>query len=375
MEHKNLRGENMGKSSKMSNGKLALGFGVLLVVSLLGMAFIFGGAQQPVTVTLPASVATGNIDTGMTLAGKNVCTGGASTSFDRDHYDRDAISTAFTDPELYRELGTTKWIAGTEGTAIVHPNIGVGLNYGFVSGISATDFVDEAYGPYNEYNNLPCGSRIDVESMDNEPETGLTTTFYNSDSNAAGQTVAANSAYKVSIKTYATSDNVFGNPYMDSYKAVGLGDIGSHRMDFPNVLALQLNVTAMDVPDYVKVTGTSGKLTFNSMTNSWEAGKQVLSAAEMNKIPCPERVSTEHGSSTSTNYCYEMPVIGDDEMQILIGINTDNSYVPYVDDTGYLYAAGLYLNDAGVLNWGVETDMGADVANDDADSVTIDITP
>ena len=361
----------MGKD-KMSNSKFVLGIAALFVFAALGMAYIFGGADKPTQVVVAPASITGNTDQPATFAGTNVCTGGRTQSFDRDHYDRDNVNTAFTDPELFRKAGDTKWTAGTEGTALTTLN--EGNNYEFISGISLTDFVDESYGPYTTYTNLPCVDRIDVESADNEPETTLTATWYNEADNAAGQTMVANTDYEVEVRLRASSENYFGNPYLDSYKALGFTDKGSHRIDFPNVLTLHLNVTGMDIPDYVKATGTTGKLTFNSATNKWEEGKQVLSAEPMNKIACPDRANTEHGSATSTHYCYELPVIGDNEIVLTLGFDTDNTIAPVVDDTGYMYAANVFVDDNGVLDWGVETDMGADVANDDADSVTLDYT-
>jgi hypothetical protein len=341
----------------------ALAIFAVAIIGTLQMAGVFDQAAVPQSIVIPgATTPTGQL--------KNVCTGGQTASYDQNVYDVRNVNTAFTDPALVRKVGDAKWQAATEGTALT--TLVPGSDYEFVLGIAANDFVDEAYGPYLKIQNLPCVETTEVESADNEPETGLTCTFYNEDNNAASQTMSANTDYNVKFKVRASSENYFGNPYLDSYSALGLGDMGNHRITYPNVIAIQLNTTTQDVPRFIRVSGTSGKMTFEG--GKWVAGKQVLSSTEMNKIPCPDRVATEHGSSTDNTYCYEMPIVGDSDLWVELGLDTDDSNAPEVDDQAFIYAAGVYLNDKGVLGWGVETDLGADVANDDADTCTIDLT-
>ena len=321
----------------------------LMLVAVAVGAFLIP-QQAPLTIVGDQIVG----EDGLVLTGKNVCAGGQTQSFDLNVYDKDNVNTAFTDPMIYRKVGDLLWTDGTMGTAIT--TLEVGEDYEFILGISKSDFIDEAYGAYHRFNNIPCIFSTNVEAVDNAAETTLTWTFYNKDNNAAGQTMVANTDYKLDSVVYAASEDVFGNPYIDTVP--GLSDIGAHSIKYPNMYVLELNSTQMDIPKKVTVSGLDGR-------------GQALVSEEMDKIPCPQRLA---GNADDNQYCYEFPVVGSEDMKITTTYDTDDTIAPGVDDAGYLYAGGIFINDDGEVAWGVETTLGAAVANDAYDSIVVDVT-
>ncbi len=269
------------------------------------------------------------------------CDSTTTPDWDPEAYDHDNVNTAMTEAtNIYRKVGSTKWSSFTQGTAVT--GLTVGATYEAVFGISASDFVDNAYGPYLTFT-APCAETVsgwapdggdDVALYDDAAETTLTATFYNEDNNAAAQTFSAGQQKTVHLKWVAPVEDYYGNPYLPGY---------------PNVLCLDLNTTTMDEPLWVKVNGV-----------------------EMSRVATPIRHS---GASGKTTYCYEAPIVSDEEVVFDIRLKADDTTAPAVDDTAYLYAANWFIHsETGAVMSGVEDDDGNAVGTDSPDSLTLDFT-
>lgn len=249
-------------------------------------------------------------------------------------YDTRNIGTALTEAtNLYRKVGEKSWSTFTMGTAFaVDPMV----KYEIVPGISTSDQTDNAYGEKFEYT-VPCTENptFEVEMANDEIETSLSATFYNADADAGAETFSAGQTQDVSIKLQAGVDEFFGNPFLE-------GNI--------NVICLDLNSTEWDKPEKVSVKGGS----------------------ELRSVSTPQRHSAVAGMVA---YCYEMPVIGDDVVEIVLKLNADDTTAPVTDNTAYMYAGGYYVNaETGEIEVGVEDEDGTAVGTDASDSVTMDFT-
>ena len=271
-------------------------------------------------------------------------------------YDIENLGTMLTESNnIYRFSGDKSWSTFTQDTAVTGLPVGTTVEYVF--GISTTDFTDNAYGPHGSFV-VGCTENIqgwatDGSSMeglyDDATEDTLTATFYNEDDNAAYQAwSAAGETHVVELKFIAPNEDYFGNPYI----ATGgvQGNDPDHRAAYPNMLCMDLNSTEMDEPVYVRIKG----------------------GASMNEVSTPSRHSGATGHST---YCYEAPVISDEEVRIEIALNADASVYPVADDEAYLYAGNFYIHtDTGDLRWGVEDNEGNAAGTDSYDTVTLDAT-
>jgi hypothetical protein len=249
-------------------------------------------------------------------------------------YDLENKGSALTEAtNLIRKVGDTTWSTFTAGTAIT--NLEFGEKYEIVMGISTSDQTDNAYGAHFTTDAIPCKELTTVEKgmYNDEIETSLSATFYNADNNAAAQTFTTGQTKTVHIKFNAGNDEVFGNSFVG---------------DTPNVLCLDLNSTEWDTPESVKVAGV-----------------------EMKKVATPNRHTT--GTDAKT-YCYEAPVITEDELMFDLRPNADDSNAPGSDGTAYLYAGGYYIDEDSNVASGVEDEEDAAVGTDAADSVTLDFT-
>ena len=271
-------------------------------------------------------------------------------------YDVDNVGTLFTETNnIYRFSGDTAWSSFTQDTAITALPVGATVEYVF--GISSTDFTDNAYGPYGFFV-VGCTENIQGWSTDGSSmealyddcvETSISATFYNEDDNAAYQAWSqAGETHVIELKFLATTEDYFGNPYLAT--AGVTGNDPDHRGAYPNMLCMDLNSTESDEPEWVRVKG----------------------GANMNEVDTPKRHSGATGHST---YCYEVPVISDEETRIEVALKADASVYPVADDTAYLYAGNFYIHtDTGDLRWGVEDNEGNAAGTDASDSVTIDNT-
>lgn len=278
-------------------------------------------------------------------------------SWDPNSFNVEDGSALTEGTNIYRTVGSTAWQTFTQGTAVVVP---VGSTVEYVFGISTTDTLDNAYGPYGKFvvgcqedltawNTLTSPASSDMGLYADEVEGSLSATFYNADDNAAAQTFTAGQTHVVEFKWSAGNEEYFGNPYISSTSVPGGGD-SSHRAAYPNMLCMDLNTTAFDEPVYVRVKGGD----------------------TLRRVGTPIR----HGGATGkTSYCYEAPVITDEEMRFEVALNADDTTAPGVDDTAYLYGANFYMDtDTFQIYWGVEDNEGSAVGQDTYDSLTIDVT-
>ena len=318
----------------------ALGGGVavlLLIGVIFGGIYLFGGESSPLASGEKAP------DDQVSL-----CTSDTTPAYNFRAVDANNAGTELTEAtNIYRKQGTTLWTAFTAGTGFAADS---GDVFDICMGISTTDQTDNAYGQCFTSDPTPCAETPSVEKkmVNDAVETALTTTFWNADGVAStAEVFVADQSQTVSIKALADSDNVFGNPYIESS-----GIAGPQRAAYPNVICMDLNSTAWDKPDWVKFDG--------------ETMKQV-------GIPTRHSAAAAH-----TAYCYEAPVITESLMEddrYLIRLNSDDTVAPAEDDTAYLYAANFYLDaSTGEVAWGVEDEQGNAAGTDAADTVTLDFS-
>ena len=309
----------------------------LLIVAVIALAY-FAFFNEPAA---PTTTTTTTTPTGA------VCGSDTTPDLDINGYDIENPGTALTEAtNLYRKVGNTAWTAFTAGTAIT--NLEVGADYEIIMGISASDFIDNAYGESFKTGPIPCkeSTVMDKGMYNDEIETSLTATFYNQNhDNTYTDTVGAGATKKVYAKFEAGSDEVFGNPFIATS---GLGDNGKHRALYPNVWCVNLNKTTWDTPD-----------------------KVMFGSEELKSVPIPQQHSTP---STHTGFCYEFPVVTDLGQEVSIVVDADDTTAPTCDEQTYLYAANFYIDSNGKNAWGIETDEGADVAIDDADTLYLNFT-
>lgn len=328
--------------------------GIIAIVAILVVAALIVPINEMGTIANNLGLGT-TVSPGDASVDPNDCPE-TTPSLDPNAYDI-ANGTALTETtNIYRIVGDKAWSTFTQGTAFVLP---VGVEIEYVFGISTTDTIDNAYGPYAR---TTIGCQEDVTGWasdgsnaqglyEDEVEASMVGTFYTVDDNTGAQTMTAGKSYIVEFKWSAGNNEYFGNPYIPTSGIPGGGD-SVHRAAYPNTLCMDLNATTFDSPDWVKVKG----------------------GAIMNKVNTPTRHSS---SSGKTAYCYEAPVITDQEMRFEISLNTDDSTAPGVDDTAYLYGANFYVeaeDDEFDLFWGIEDQNGNAEGQDAADSITIDVT-
>lgn len=309
----------MGKKAKMSTGMQVFlgGLALILVVFLI-------------LSVVPQKVLTGDDDM---VDGE--CLSTTSPNLSIFAVDKET-GTALTEAtNLYRVKGRTSWSTFTAGTGF---GIGAGKEIEIVMGISTTDFTDNAYGKHIESYIVPCEEtpEIEFEMANDEVETSLSATFYNEDDNAAAQTFTAGQIKDVSIKLQAGVDEFFGNPYLE---------------DNANVLCLALNSTEWDIP--LKVS--------------------IKSGAELSKYT--GSITRQGGATDMVNYCYELPVITEDSVSIILKLDADDTVAPATDMTASMYAANYFYNSkTQTIEFGVEDQEGSAVGTDAADTVTLDFT-
>ena len=263
-------------------------------------------------------------------------------------YDSENKGTSLTEAtNIYRKKGSVSWSTFTAGTAFPSSSsLEIGQVYEYVMGITTSDFTDNAYGEYGTFK-VGCDelAEIDKPMFNDEVETSLSATFYNSNHDASAETFTAGEVNNVYLKWKAGSDEVCGNPFL---KDSDLADLGSHSKDKPNVICLNLNKTVWDSPDSVSVNGV-----------------------KMDRVSTPIRHSV---GSTDTAYCFEAPVITDVDTEFVVNLDADDSTAPGNDGTAYLYCGNFYVNKEGNVAWGIEDEEGNAVGTDAADSLTLDFT-
>lgn len=295
-------------------------FAILGVILLLGAAYyFFGGNLTTQSITSTPNVAT-------------QCSSETTPNLSIKAYDKET-GTALTEAtNLYRIKGQKTWSTFTAGTGFA---VDAGETLEIVMGITTSDFTDNAYGQKFEYT-VPCKETpsIEKEEVNDEIETSLSATFYNADGDAGAETFVAGQTQDVSIKLQAGVDEYFGNPYVSGN---------------PNVLVLALNTSEWDRPEKVSVNGV-----------------------EMKSVSVPQR----HAAVASmVMYAYELPVISDSQVEVVLKLNADDTTAPATDMTASIYAGGYYYNaDTQEIEVGVENEEGTAVGTDAADTVTLDFT-
>lgn len=333
--------------------KANAGMGLLVMILVAVLALTVPVNENG---TIVANLGFGSTtDSGDVSTDPNVCPE-TTPSLDPNAYNIEDGSALTEAENLYRIVGDKAWIDFTQGTAFTLP---VGVEIEYIFGVDTDDTLDNAYGPYGR-TTIGCQEDVTGWASDggnsqglyaDEVEGSLSATFYNADDNAAYQTMEAGKTYVIELKWSAGNEEYFGNPYIPTTTVTGGGD-SNHRKAYPNMLCMDLNSTTFDKPDWVRIKG----------------------GAMLNKVDTPTRHT---GSSGDTSYCYEAPVLTDEEMRFEISLNTDDSTAPEDDGTAYLYGANFYVEgddpDFPVF-WGVENDDGDAVGQDAADSVAIDVT-
>lgn len=313
--------KTMARSRKKTTNTVAV---VAIVVALIALAAVFGVFSTGGEGIQPTD------DEGNLLP---LCSSEVTPDLDIDAFDSENPGTAVTEAtNLYRKVGNTAWTTWTQGTAIT--NLEPYAEYEFVMGITTSDMTDNAYGEFFTHK-IKCQESevINKAVYNDEIETSLSATFYNSDNNAAAETFTAGQEKHVKIKLIAGSDEFFGNPTLDN----------------AGVIVLKLNSSEWDTPNSVKVDGV-----------------------EMKRVSVPQRYDGQ--AATYTEFAYELPAIGEDEVWIDLYLNADDSNAPSIDGTAYLYAGGYYITDDAEVAIGVEDEDGNAVGTDAPDTVTLDFT-
>jgi hypothetical protein len=305
-----------------------------------GILFVAAGAMGWTSFSLNMSGEEGDIEVN--------CDSTTTPNLTIKAYDQENVGTPVTETtNLYRKVGQTTWSTFTQGSGF---DVEFNEQYDVVMGISTTDFTDNAYGPMFTTDKIACKETITIEQAvaNDEVEGSVSATFYNADDNAAAETFSTGQTQTVSIKLQTGTDEYFGNPFIDMAKCEE-----GQRGDYPNVLALSLNSSEWDKPEQVYIVG----------------------GAELSQITCPTILESSATTSGYTEYCYEMPVIGDKEVRIKMDLNADDTNTPGNDGTAYLYAGNWFYNtDDGEIHCGVENEEDAAVGVDAPDEVTLDFT-
>lgn len=319
---------------KAQIGQLVGGL-VIAAVIVIGMLMAAGIVPPPKLGSVVAGENTGD----------NVCTGGNTQSFTLKAADGET-GAANTENFSYRKVGDISWTEGTLGTALT--TLEVGADYEFVVGPSPTSEQADPYGPYVRVNNLPCRATKEVKVLADSIYSDITATFYNADNNAAAQSIEASASPQwVHVKLAAASNEVAGNPFLAT---APIGDNGNHRMEYPNAGCFALNSSLFD----------DAEMWYNGV--------------EMNRISAPTIYS---GTTGATSYCFEMPVLTENELFVDIKIDPDDTLYANSDHDATLniYTGSFFINSKNAnLQWGVETDDGNFVQFSQADTVTIDLT-
>lgn len=317
--YNSMKGQTLAPlKNKAGKGNGMLMFGVAIIAVIVVLA-IFVIPQNTFSKNDPNQV--------------SFCDSTTSPNLTINAVDKDS-GTALTEAtNLYRLKGQKAFSTFTAGTGFA---VSAGKTYEIVMGISTTDFTDNAYGQSFEYT-VPCEETptVEYEMANDEVETSLTATFYNADGDAGAETFSAGQTQDVSIKLQAGVKEYFGNPYLGGN---------------PNVLVLELNTTTWDAPEKVSIKG----------------------GATLKKVSTPIRHSAVAGKVA---YAYELPVISDEQVEVVLKLNADDTTAPGTDDTFYIYAGNHFYNaDTQMIESGVENEEGTAVGTDASDSVTADFT-
>lgn len=315
---------------------------LVIAVVLMGYVLIVGNPfeakdEEPNTITDQGALKT--------------CESTTTPDIDINAYDAENPGTASTEgANIYRKKGDVSWSTWTQGTAIT--GLEVGETYEAVMGITTDNFTDNAYGDVFEFT-IPCAevTTLNKPVYNDEVETSLSSTFYNADSDASGESFSAGQSQTVSLKILAGSDEYFGNPTIPDNNVAEIGSSGQ-RKAYPNVVCLNLNSTSWDKPEGVSFDGV-----------------------DMKAVSQPQRHAAVAGF---TSYCYEAPVVDDTLMEnnkYLLRLNADDTIAATVDSTAYIYAANYYIDATDAkIKFGIENEEGTAVGTDAADTVTLDFT-
>lgn len=304
----------IGKKGKMKNGIVITVIGVVLIGLLVFMA-----VDQKVATKFIKD------DTG--------CLSTTSPTLNIKAYDKET-GTALTEAtNLWKIKGAKTWTTFTAGTGF---EAGAEKTLEVVMGITTTDFTDNAYGQkFEVFVECEENPSIEKEMVSDEIETSLTATFYNNDGDAAAEVYVAGQTQDVSIKLQAGVDEYFGNPYLEGNT---------------NVIVLALNSTEWDAPEKVSIKG----------------------GAELKPVSLPQRHSAVAGMIA---YAFELPVITEDQTEIVLKLNADDTVAPATDMTASIYAANYFYNsDTQKIESGVENEEGVAVGTDAPDTVLLDFT-
>lgn len=305
---------------KSSNGVLkVLGVIAVALAILLMLGYIF---QMPQSVF-------GEEDTGDETCGLD-----SDPSITINGYDTENPGSSLSTDGMYRKEGSNTWTDMSTGSSF---NLEVGETYVFYMGSDTSSETDFNHGHTFEYT-VPCkpSETIEKELAQYEDESGISSTFYNSDGDSAYEDLSAGADATVELEFSSGIDEYFGNPFSGESN--------------PNVLCMNLNKTTIADVSQVKVDGN-----------------------ELSTVSAPRRHDVEAGKST---YCYAAPVITDDDTTFDVTLVADDADAPDdVDDEAKLYAGSWTLNsDTGEVSVGVEDNDGNAVATDSPKSLTIDFT-
>lgn len=249
-----------------------------------------------------------------------------------DGFDTENPGSSLSTDGMYRKEGSSTWTDMETGSEM---DLEVGETYVFYMGSDTSSEVDFNHGHTFEYT-VPCkpSETIEKELAQYEDESGLSATFYNEEGDAEEASIGAGEDATVELEFSAGVDEYFGNPFTEESN--------------PNVLCMNMNKTTIADVEQVKVDGN-----------------------ELSTVSAPRRHDVEADKST---YCYEAPVITDDDTTFEVDLIADDSDAPDdVDDEAKLYAGSWTLNsDTGDVSVGVENNDGDAVATDDPATLTID---
>ena len=295
--------------------------------------YVVGGLVLAVILLLATGIIPTNVSESIIGGERDSCDDTITPQVTIKAYDIDNVGTAFNDTtNIQRIKGLNSWTAFTQGTAF---DVIAGETYEIVMGISASNFLDNTYGDMFEYT-AKCQESdiIEVALYDDASEDTLSGVFYNADGTAGAETFSTGDTQTVSVKMKAGADNYFGNPY-----------VGTN----PNVLVISLNSSEWDQPEQV-----------------------YTSAGNLNSVEVPSRLAS---ASEMIYYAYELPVIGDKDVEVFMDLNSDDATAVSVDGVAYVYAGNWFVNgDTGNVEFGVETEENAAVGTDAYDSTTLDFT-
>lgn len=358
------------KPKQMKAQAHLVAFAIILIAAVIVGGVMFGGWSLTGQVQPETQKLTGPV---------SACIGGQTQSLDINAYDLGTPTTAVTEANNIYRIYTGKDGTGgalgtvTLGTAITTLQPGTDIEFiGGVSGTAANNY-DNSYTPRFVIENLPCIVSENIALFQDEVETSVTATFYNSNHDASAETAVASTPTIVYMRFYTADEQYFGNPYLGepsyldidwskvkvpAFTYIKEDTIGSHRPQYPNIVCIKHNTTNFDKPVWVKAQLQDG------------------STVEMNEVSVP----TVHAASAGDkDYCYEAPILTGTYIEIIAKVNPKAGCVcsgaSMVDDTAYYYAAHRYMHtDDGYISWGVEDDLGQAVGASDPDTLTMDWT-